>query len=49
LTHETVATVIPGAMSVPELRENLAVPDLPPLTTTQLARVRALHADWAAA
>jgi aryl-alcohol dehydrogenase-like predicted oxidoreductase len=48
LTHEAVATVIPGAMSVRELQENRAVPGLPPLTATELARVRALHTEWAA-
>jgi len=36
-------------MSVQELRESLAVPGLPPLTSTQLARVRALQAEWPAA
>lgn len=48
LTHGAVATVIPGAMSIAELRESLAVPDLPPLTAEELNRVRPLQATWAA-
>jgi aryl-alcohol dehydrogenase-like predicted oxidoreductase len=43
LSHAGVSTVIAGATATAEVRENVAVPDLPPLAAAALARVRAVH------
>ena len=44
LSHPEIATVIGGAMRPPEIQENAAAADTPPLTAAELARVRAIHA-----
>lgn len=44
LSHPEVATVIGGAMSPPEIRENAAAADAPPLTPAEVGRVREIHA-----
>jgi aryl-alcohol dehydrogenase-like predicted oxidoreductase len=49
LSHPEVATVIGGAMRPPEIRENAAAADAPPLTPAELARVREIHARSLAA
>jgi aryl-alcohol dehydrogenase-like predicted oxidoreductase len=47
LSHDAVSTLIAGAMTPAEIRENVAVPELPPLSEEALARVRALHGSSA--
>ena len=49
LSHDGVSTLIAGAMTPAEIRENVAVPELPPLSDEALARVRALHGSPAGA
>jgi aryl-alcohol dehydrogenase-like predicted oxidoreductase len=43
LSQEGVSAVLGGAMTQAEVLENAAVPDLPPLPTAALERLRELH------
>ncbi len=42
LSHPVVATVIPGASSLEQLRDNLEAASIPPLTADMLGRIRAV-------
>lgn len=43
LTYESVSTVIPGMMNCNEVRENVMVSELPPLTEEELLRIKLIY------
>lgn len=45
LSQEAISTVIPGMMNRKELEEDLAVADLPPLTSGELYEIRQIYAS----
>ena len=45
LMFDAVSCAIPGAKTEAQARDNAAAADLPPLTDTQMAAVRALYED----